>query len=124
MEPAEEAEEASEEKIEPDETENKPESECSQPWDIEYKPGQYLTTTNTSSALSITEPSEYLTGRVVHLHFESCSEELVRQQFYAIKTQPGQQNAKYFASSSLVLYGIRAPILGPFRAWKPTILLT
>ena len=25
---------------------------------------------------------------------------------------------------SLVLYGIRAPIIGPFRAWKPTILMT
>ena len=29
----------------------------------------------------------------------------------------------YFACSSLVLYGIRAPIIGPFRAWKPPILM-
>ena len=37
----------------------------------------------------------------------------------------GTQNTPiggYFACSSLVLYGIRAPIIGPFRAWKPTIL--
>ena len=27
------------------------------------------------------------------------------------------------ACSSLVLYGIRAPIIGPFRAWKPTNLM-
>ena len=30
----------------------------------------------------------------------------------------------YFACSSLVLYGIRAPIIGPFRAWKPPILMS
>ena len=29
----------------------------------------------------------------------------------------------YFACSSLVLYGIRAPIIGPFCAWKPPILM-
>ena len=83
VEPAEKAEEASEEKIEPDETENKAESECSQPRDIEYKPGQYLTTTNTSSALSITEPSEYLTGSVVHL-----MSRIVPKSYYARNFMP------------------------------------
>ena len=88
MEPAEEAEEASEEEIEPDETENKAESECSQPRDIEYKPGQYLTTTNTSTntsspALSLTEPSEYLTGRVVHLMSRT-----VPKSYYASSLMP------------------------------------
>ena len=29
----------------------------------------------------------------------------------------------YFACSSMVLYGIRAPIKGPFHAWKPIILM-
>ena len=28
---------------------------------------------------------------------------------------------RYFAYSSLVLYVIRAPIIGPFREWKPPI---
>ena len=28
------------------------------------------------------------------------------------------------AHNSLVLYGIRAPLTGPFCAWKPTILMT
>ena len=75
-------------------------------------------------------------GRVGHLDVEDCSEELVRQQSYAIKNQFGHpkpptrgfgtQNSpivKYFTCSSLILYGIRAPIIGPFRAWKPTILM-
>ena len=45
---------------------------------------------------------------------------------YAIKNQLVASKAPYlglFACSSLVLYGIRAPIIGPFRAWKPTILM-
>ena len=58
--------------------------------------------------------------RVVHLDVEDCSEELLRQQSYAIKKQLGHpklptrgfgtQNTPiggYFACSSLVLYGIR-----------------
>ena len=56
-----------------------------------------------------------LVFRLVHLDIEDCSEELLRQQAYAIKN--------HFACSSLVLYGTRAPIIGPFRAWKPTILM-
>ena len=59
----------------------------------------------------------------------------LRQQSYAIKNQLwhpkpptrgfGTQNTPigcYFACSTLVLYGIRAPKIGPFRAWKPTTL--
>ena len=56
--------------------------------------------------------------------------EITRQQSYAIKNQLGYpkppirgfgtQNTPICAS--LVLYGIRVPIIGPFRAWKPTIL--
>ena len=57
---------------------------------------------------------------MVHLDVEECSEELLRQQSYAIKNQLGHpkpptrgfgtQNTPiggYFACSSLVLYGIR-----------------
>ena len=83
MEPAEEAEEASGEKIEPDETETKAESECSQPRDIEYKPGQYLTANTSSPALSLTEPSEYLTGRVFH-----SMSRIVPKSYYARNFMP------------------------------------
>ena len=64
-------------------------------------------------------------------------EMLLHQLSYAIKNQLvaskspkppirgfGTQNIPigwYFARTSLVLYGIRAPIIGPFRAWKPPI---
>ena len=73
---------------------------------------------------------ERTSGRLVHLDVEDCSEELLRQKSYAIKNQLGHpkpptrsfetQNipvGRYFACPSLVLYGIRAAITGPFRAW-------
>ena len=66
-------------------------------------------------------------SRVVHLDVEDCSEELVLQQSYAIKNQLGHRTVEtqntpidigvYFACSSLVLYGIRAPI--PFKRTFP-----
>ena len=42
---------------------------------------------------------------------------------YAIKNQLEHPKplGGYFACFLLVLYGIRAPIIGPFRAWKPLI---
>ena len=53
------------------------------------------------------------------------SHELLRQQSYAIKNQLGHPQPPtigvYFACSSLVLYDIRAPIIG--LAWRPTILM-
>ena len=56
-----------------------------------------------------------------------------RQLSYAIKNQLVASKASkvlerkiplggYFACCSLVLYGIRAPIIGPFCAWKPPII--
>ena len=82
------------------------------------------------------QKEKLVVGRLVHLDVEDCSEELLRQQSYAIKNQLGHpkpptrgfgtQNTPiggYFACPSLVLYGIRAPIIGPFRAWKPPILI-
>ena len=54
-------------------------------------------------------------------YVEDCSEELLRQQSSDIKNQLGHSKPP-IRCSSLVLYGIRAPIIGPFRAWKPTIL--
>ena len=53
MEPAEEAKEVTEDKIVSDE---KADSECSQPKDIEYKPGQYLSISESSQYLSLTSP--------------------------------------------------------------------
>ena len=64
--------------------------------------------------------------RLVHLDVEDCSEELLRQQSYAIKNQLGHPKPPirgYFACSSLVLYGIRVPIIGPFHAWKSANLM-
>ena len=52
------------------------------------------------------------TNRVVHLDVEVRSEELLRQLSYTIKNQL----ARGFACPTLVLYGLRAPIIGPFRA--------
>ena len=52
-----------------------------------------------------------LLTRLAHLDVEDCSEDLLRQQSCAIKNQLGQ-------SKPLVLYGVRAPIIGPFRAWN------
>ena len=47
---------------------------------------------------------------------------LLRQLSYAIKKQLGQRPNR--SCSSLVLYGIRAPILRPFSAWKPPMKLS
>ena len=55
-------------------------------------------------------------------YVEDCSEELLRQQSSDIQNQLG--HSKPPRCSSLVLYGIRAPIIGPFRALKLTILVT
>ena len=51
---------------------------------------------------------------------------------YAVKNlreaEPLAENAKrpnrFLAFPTLVLYGKGLPIIGPFRAWKPTILMT
>ena len=54
------------------------------------------------------------------------TEELLCQQSYAIKNQLGHPKppTKGFGTHpSLVLYGIREPVIGPFRAWKLTILV-
>ena len=67
---------------------------------------------------------EYNESRLVHsLDVQDKSEESQRQQSYAIKNELGQTTPYkgYFACSSLVLYGIRVPIIEHFRAWKPTI---
>ena len=58
---------------------------------------------------------------LVHLDVEDCSEELLRQQSYAIKNQlvAFKAHRGYFACSSLVLYGIR--IVG-FHARKGPII--
>ena len=45
-----------------------------------------------------------------------------RQQSYVIKNQLGHPKPLEVACSSLVLYGIRAPIIEPLRALKPPIL--
>ena len=55
-------------------------------------------------------------SRVLHLGVEVRSEELLRQLSYDIKSQLGHPKP-----AMLVLYDIRAPIIGPFRAWKPHI---
>ena len=48
---------------------------------------------------------------------------MLRQLSYAIKNQLGHPKppTRVFACPTLVLYGIRAPIIGPFSAWKPPI---
>ena len=61
-------------------------------------------------------------GQLVHLHVpRSCfaSSLCHREPARASKATRG-----FGSCSSLVLYGIRAPIIEPFRAWKPTILMT
>ena len=72
----------------------------------------------------VVQVRKYLNTRVLHLDVEERSEELLRQLSYAIKNQLVASKAPhYFACSSLALYGIRAPILGPFRTWKPTVFM-
>ena len=63
----------------------------------------------------------YLTANsVVHLDVEDISEELLRQLSYEIKNQ---LKVSKIVCLSLVLYSIKAPMMGPFRAWKPPILM-
>ena len=47
--------------------------------------------------------------------FRGIASPVILCQLYA------KYNGGYFACSSLVLYGIRAPKIGPFRAWKPSL---
>ena len=63
----------------------------------------------------------FIRSSVVHLDDEDYSEELLHQHSFAIKNQLVASKAPY--CSSLVLYGIRAPIIGSFRAGKPPILI-
>ena len=58
---------------------------------------------------------------MVHLDVEDQVEELLRQLSYAMKNQLVLVGG--FGCDELVLYGIRAPIIGPFREWKPPILM-
>ena len=51
---------------------------------------------------------------------EDSSEELLRQLSDAIKNQMTQM---FISCSTLDLYGMRALIIGPLLAWKPTILV-
>ena len=66
------------------------------------------------------EPPGRPVPRLVHLHVEECSEELLRQQSYAIKNQRGgskippnggilrsEASSREFWMPELVLYGIR-----------------
>ena len=41
----------------------------------------------------------------------------------ASKLSTNQIKNRFISYSSLVLYGIRTPIMGPLPAWKPTILM-
>ena len=69
------------------------------------------------------ELSKFLIS-VLHLDVEDFSEELLR--CLLCNNEAGLWNAKsplLALSSLLVLYSIRAPIIGPFHVWKPTNLM-
>ena len=67
------------------------------------------TTTHRSATLTINNYQVHT--RLVNLDVEDCSENELGHPKPPIR------------GSSLDLYGIRAPIIGPFRAWKPTNLM-
>ena len=61
-------------------------------------------------------------NRLVHLDFEVRSEELLAPALLCHKEPVRSKLVGGFGTKyppTLVLYGIRAPTIGPFRAWKP-----